>query len=285
MKPYHLASLIFTLIIIGCASSRITTYKPLPGGGYIKKTTTTIDIAPEAAGVLKEGIKILPKVIKSPTTNSTKTNGDVSVMHEYEADVDYEETNLMSFDASLCCNCENNSNELVLTLSTNESLGAFLNAIIPSSIDVEGESIPLNGTSTFEVEDNEILILEWGGSQSISVSCEDGFQLIEEEVAQSLLDNNNKATHEDVKEVESDYKLSLFPNPGHGQFNITATIPNSGNYQIEIFNIHGERAYEENSFVIKGIYKKTISLDLSPGMYYMKTTIGKEVIVKHMVIF
>ncbi|MDP2038655.1 MAG: T9SS type A sorting domain-containing protein, partial [Ignavibacteria bacterium] len=78
---------------------------------------------------------------------------------------------------------------------------------------------------------------------------------------------------EDQKEIPTEFKLEQnFPNPFNPTTTLSFSIPVEGFYNLDIFNILGEKvASLQNGFLNPGVFKSTFDAkNLSSGVYFYK---------------
>ncbi|MBA3899572.1 MAG: T9SS type A sorting domain-containing protein, partial [Bacteroidetes bacterium] len=77
-------------------------------------------------------------------------------------------------------------------------------------------------------------------------------------------------------------KLTLYPNPTNGQFNIKfeSVVLLDNDVSITINNSIGQVVYHEKSQLRAGTYNKTINPDLAEGIYILQIQIGEEKFIK-----
>lgn len=88
-----------------------------------------------------------------------------------------------------------------------------------------------------------------------------------------------KGTIEGITENETN-EIIVFPNPSNGDITIHSTFSNNTKTQIEIHNITGQTVFYHEEKIVPGIYKKTINLNLGPGVYYLNLKSNKIVATK-----
>lgn len=77
------------------------------------------------------------------------------------------------------------------------------------------------------------------------------------------------------------FAFNIYPNPSNGKFIIEFPETVQGNFQLEIFNLIGEKVY---SRIATNSKKEEISLPLNPGIYYIKCQTGKLLLLKSIII-
>lgn len=80
-------------------------------------------------------------------------------------------------------------------------------------------------------------------------------------------------------------QLDIYPNPSSGSFDMKLSTDNKAPLKIEVFNMHGQRIFDETLYDHKGEYSNTISLGNSgKGTYFIQVGQGKHIITKKLVV-
>ena len=62
--------------------------------------------------------------------------------------------------------------------------------------------------------------------------------------------------------------LLLYPNPNDGSFTVLITVPEPGNFDLQLFSNLGVKVYELRDVKVEGKLRKTIHLDnVADGVY------------------
>lgn len=89
------------------------------------------------------------------------------------------------------------------------------------------------------------------------------------------------------QQVESNYAISVFPNPASGDFKVQLTMNSnfSGIAQIEVINLLGQVVYNNQTQVNGGAMDATVSLKkgLDNGNYFVKVIAADQVFIKQIV--
>jgi subtilisin family serine protease len=82
-----------------------------------------------------------------------------------------------------------------------------------------------------------------------------------------------------TQEVEASpdiFDIQVFPNPASEMLNLTYTLPNSGNIQIQLFNAVGQSLLKEEGFFPKGRHSMQLDVrEWSSGLYMARITDGR----------
>lgn len=80
-------------------------------------------------------------------------------------------------------------------------------------------------------------------------------------------------------------QLSVYPNPSTGSFDLKLSTEHKSPIDIEVFNMNGERIYQQTIKGHNGEYSGTINLDDSgKGTYFIQVGQGKQLITKKLVV-
>lgn len=80
-------------------------------------------------------------------------------------------------------------------------------------------------------------------------------------------------------------KMSFYPNPSSGKFNLSFTLPNKGDAEVIIMNTEGKDVYKEKLSNFSGSYDKEIDISKNAkGIYFVKVEQGKSAQVKKIVL-
>jgi len=92
--------------------------------------------------------------------------------------------------------------------------------------------------------------------------------------------------HEKYILKESNLGMTISPNPSQGLINLSLQIPESNDLNIHIYSSEGKTIYNQSTYVIKGNYQKAIELPntIPSGMYFINATVGKNKIVRKLII-
>ncbi|UPT68396.1 MAG: T9SS type A sorting domain-containing protein [Sphingobacteriales bacterium JAD_PAG50586_3] len=63
--------------------------------------------------------------------------------------------------------------------------------------------------------------------------------------------------------------VKVYPNPSAGSLTIETTMLSAGNIGLELRNILGQIVYSSNDKVQSGLFRKTLALDLTNGLYFL----------------
>ncbi len=98
--------------------------------------------------------------------------------------------------------------------------------------------------------------------------------------------NKNKIISEDHGMQFRDLSLKLSPNPTNGIFNLEMDIPKSGIINIQIFDIYGQMVFHEQSYALKGVFRKQIELsnNLAEGAYFIKVSNNAKFVSKRILL-
>lgn len=79
--------------------------------------------------------------------------------------------------------------------------------------------------------------------------------------------------------------ITISPNPSHGNIQISANIPQSGNAKCSIINqIGSECGVLFNEYITQGSFNRSFNIEhLSPGMYFLKFEQGSNIVVKKII--
>ncbi len=78
--------------------------------------------------------------------------------------------------------------------------------------------------------------------------------------------------------------LSFFPNPNNGKFSLSFASNEKGKIQIEIFDLKGNKIYEEKLKDFSGKYLKKIDLSKKgKGIFLLKITQNEKVLIKKLI--
>lgn len=79
--------------------------------------------------------------------------------------------------------------------------------------------------------------------------------------------------------------MNFYPNPSNGKFNLSFSLPESGNTDVTILNSEGKVVYKENLPSFSGNYDKEIDISKQArGIYFVKVEQGKHSQVKKIVL-
>jgi hypothetical protein len=93
--------------------------------------------------------------------------------------------------------------------------------------------------------------------------------------------NHQIGNTDDKLEIE---KMSLYPNPGDGKFNLKFNLKNKADAEVTIYNSDGKQVYNEKLPSFTGEYNKPIDIsNNSKGIYFVKVVQGKHSMVKKVV--
>lgn len=80
-------------------------------------------------------------------------------------------------------------------------------------------------------------------------------------------------------------KMNFYPNPNTGKFNLSFTLPEKGDAEINILNIDGKNVYTEKLNNFSGNYDKEIDISKNAkGVYFVKLEQGKHAQVKKIIL-
>lgn len=69
--------------------------------------------------------------------------------------------------------------------------------------------------------------------------------------------------------------LAVYPNPGAGQLTVTAVLPTAASVTLTLFTLLGQRLFQyPMGMQPAGIWTRTFSLDLAPGVYFVQLRVG-----------
>jgi hypothetical protein len=92
---------------------------------------------------------------------------------------------------------------------------------------------------------------------------------------------NQIGNTDDKLEIE---KMSLYPNPGDGKFNLKFNLKNRADAEVTIYNSDGKSVYNEKLPAFSGEYNKPIDISANAkGIYFVKVVQGKHSMVKKVV--
>jgi hypothetical protein len=92
---------------------------------------------------------------------------------------------------------------------------------------------------------------------------------------------NQIGSSDDKLEID---KMSLYPNPGDGKFNLKFNLKNKEDAEVTIYNSEGKPVYNEKLPSFTGEYNKPIDIsNNSKGIYFVKVVQGKHAMVKKVV--
>jgi hypothetical protein len=115
-------------------------------------------------------------------------------------------------------------------------------------------------------------LITFGSNQTVNAK---GFEL-------NYKASNVVAIEEQHQAVEA---LTVFPNPTSGELNISFSINNNDNINIEIYNMMGQNVYNERLTNFIGNYNKTINTKpLSKGVYFLKVTSSSGISIKKIIV-
>ncbi len=147
---------------------------------------------------------------------------------------------------------------------------------IDLDVSVDGEGVSVDGE------------LIWGGqvrdSGSASAECEGDCgsgsgtspRIAPGNIHEALLANHLKPKHLNVNVLQSlDHSIQL-----------NIEVPESEQINIQIFSLAGQPIYQQTSYVLKGIYSKTIQLpnNILTGIYFINIRTEKEQVTKKVII-
>ena len=77
----------------------------------------------------------------------------------------------------------------------------------------------------------------------------------------------------------------LYPNPNEGSFTVVVTVPESGNFDLQLFSNLGVKVYELRDVKVEGKFRKTIHLDyVADGVYNFILSDKDQMIQKRVII-
>lgn len=92
----------------------------------------------------------------------------------------------------------------------------------------------------------------------------------------------NVGTNDGKLSIEN---MNFYPNPNTGKFNLSFTLPEKGDAEINILNIDGKNVYNEKLTNFSGNYDKEIDISKNAkGVYFVKVEQGKHTQVKKIVL-
>lgn len=68
-------------------------------------------------------------------------------------------------------------------------------------------------------------------------------------------------------DANADREITVFPNPNNGTFTVETNLTTNGLIKTEIRNLFGQLVYAQDENAAKGIYRKSIDMELANGIY------------------
>jgi len=80
---------------------------------------------------------------------------------------------------------------------------------------------------------------------------------------------------ENENDIESE--LRVFPNPTHGEFEISLNVEESSKLNVRLYSLSGQLIFEDSKSDYSGYYGKKIDLNGNPvGIYFLSVKAGDE---------
>lgn len=80
-----------------------------------------------------------------------------------------------------------------------------------------------------------------------------------------------------IKDIDNSYSIDVYPNPSSGNVTINISSIEKNDYQLEIFNIVGQKVYTEQLTPVNRYFKKEINLvPFGKGLYILNFTSNKK---------
>jgi len=80
---------------------------------------------------------------------------------------------------------------------------------------------------------------------------------------------------ENENDIESG--LRVFPNPTHGEFEISLYVEETGKLNVRLYSLSGQLIFEDSRSEYSGNYGKKIDLNGNPvGLYFLSVKVGDE---------
>lgn len=77
--------------------------------------------------------------------------------------------------------------------------------------------------------------------------------------------------------------LVVYPNPNHGNFNISFNVKNQVSLNVDLIDILGKSIYSERYVNYIGSYSKEINLNDTDGIYFLKLQVGNDIVYKKII--
>ena len=144
----------------------------------------------------------------------------------------------------------------------------------------------LKKDSAFELE-FAYMLLHKPEIDFLKEGCNEPFKNLQR--IQNWYDNNNFPSKPynslSVKPIRNNnYDLIIYPNPGNGKINISGNIENRNINSIEIINHNGQPVLLLHAFNKSGTLNSILDTGfLSQGIYFVKITTDKEILIKKVV--
>jgi len=75
--------------------------------------------------------------------------------------------------------------------------------------------------------------------------------------------------------------IKVFPNPNQGEFKIVLNLSEETNLKVRIFSTSGQRIFEDEKAVYKGVYTKQVDLTHQPtGIYFLEVKVNGETTIE-----
>jgi len=72
-------------------------------------------------------------------------------------------------------------------------------------------------------------------------------------------------------------ELRVFPNPTHGEFEISLYVEESSKLNVRLYSLSGQLIFEDRKSDYSGYYGKKIDLNGNPvGIYFLSMKVGDE---------
>ncbi len=168
-----------------------------------------------------------------------------------------------------------------------------------------GDDVAINWTTSFEKENHHFVILRAGSdlefeeigqvlSQGDSENAQfysfmdrnplDGINYYQ----LATVDINNQMKLSDIRSIEKEVTsnhISVSPNPSNGNFTVSVTVPEKGDYSISISSVEGKILYQQVHSFEKGNHSVPFNkLNLQKGGYILRVQKGKFVAEEKLVV-
>lgn len=93
------------------------------------------------------------------------------------------------------------------------------------------------------------------------------------------------ATIGEEEVILTDNSVDIFPNPTNGEFTLNVNLGISGELDVNIYNLNGQKVYHESIISGSGIAELKVNLsDMSSGMYMVKISSGDAIIMRKIIL-
>lgn len=151
-------------------------------------------------------------------------------------------------------------------------------------MDGEGSSTATCQKKVVVISDGQDINADLSNLQNVSMSV-----MIVRVKMENPNDNEKRAIMSETKVLGMDeikiQDLKFFPNPGNGKFDLTFSLPETADLEINVKDVNGKNVFNEKTKNFQGEYSKQIDLsDRAKGIYFMTITHGKKNLIKKLII-